>query len=162
MSYSINIQGQISQKSDLIEYSKNVLDHFFKGRLKRKVKVNIKFVRNLFDEHGNPYGGSCLGNRSSNIVDIVISRGVTYMHADGELEYVKYTLGQIVELLGHELVHAKQFLRGEINNRNMMWRGVEGPVDCEGVRYRNQPWEIEARSYEKVLKKLYWDRVYER
>jgi hypothetical protein len=155
MSYSIDIRGQVAKKAELKLYAHAVLGHFFKNRLKRNITINIKMVRELTDEDGKPCGGLCWGNR--NTVNIEIGRGTKRKQPDGSRVYKKYTHGEIVELFTHELVHAKQFIRGEINCRNMMWRGEDGPVDCEGVRYRSQPWEKEAYRYEKLLKKIYWD-----
>lgn len=55
--------------------------------------------------------------------------------------------------LAHEMVHIKQFARGELRdylrNNNVKWRGK---VLClDKVKYRSSPWEKEARKKDKLL-----------
>jgi len=49
--------------------------------------------------------------------------------------------------LAHELVHVKQFARGELTHNLQYWKGK----DCSDTDYWKQPWEIEARRLQKKL-----------
>lgn len=154
MPINITFRGKVAKKPKLIEYSHTVLNHFFKGRLQRLVNVDIHVCKEVIDSCGTSHGGFCWGDR--NDVYIMVSKGVTEYDSLGEAEYGLYSFDDIVELLTHELVHAKQFIRGEINSNNLMWRGKNGPLNCEKISYPNQPWEKEAFYFETVLKQKYW------
>lgn len=52
--------------------------------------------------------------------------------------------------IAHELVHVRQYVRGDLNEEMSYWRGV--PVNARKIPYDEQPWEIEAES---VAQKLY-------
>tara|TARA_B110000503_G_scaffold85316_1_gene129716 strand:+ start:805 stop:993 length:189 start_codon:yes stop_codon:yes gene_type:complete len=49
--------------------------------------------------------------------------------------------------LAHELVHVKQFARGELSDNLQYWKGK----DCSDTDYWKQPWEKEARRLQKKL-----------
>jgi hypothetical protein len=46
--------------------------------------------------------------------------------------------------LGHELIHAKQFLLGELDPDLKCWKGK----DFSEAEYEDQPWEVEAHGLE--------------
>jgi hypothetical protein len=58
--------------------------------------------------------------------------------------------------LAHEIVHVKQFAKGELNPANDKWKGES--VDVDTVDYSDLPWEVEASSLEFVLYALYQER----
>ncbi len=49
--------------------------------------------------------------------------------------------------LGHELIHAKQFLLGELDHDLKCWKGK----DFSEAEYEDQPWEVEAHGLEDEL-----------
>jgi hypothetical protein len=54
--------------------------------------------------------------------------------------------------LCHELVHAKQFIKGELSGSGTVWKGV----DMSLIRdIKNQPWEQEAFKLEVELYNKY-------
>jgi len=55
----------------------------------------------------------------------------------------------IFKSLAHEMVHIKQYIRGETNASLSKWHGVE--VDQEKIDYYEQPWEVEAYGWEEGL-----------
>jgi hypothetical protein len=67
---------------------------------------------------------------------------------------------EILRTLAHEMVHVKQFVRGETNENLSKWMGV--PIDSDTIDYYHQPWEMEAYSIEigmftkYVVKKQLW------
>jgi Zn-dependent peptidase ImmA (M78 family) len=66
---------------------------------------------------------------------------------------------QIITIL-HEAVHVKQYARREFlchDTKNFRWLGKKVTVELSD--YENLPWEIEARSAEEILYKLYMDYV---
>ena len=59
----------------------------------------------------------------------------------------------MLQTLAHEMVHLKQFAKGELNDGHTKWRGKT--IDAEAIEYHDLPWEIEASSYEYILYALY-------
>jgi hypothetical protein len=55
--------------------------------------------------------------------------------------------------IAHELVHVRQYVRGDLNEEMSYWRGVS--VDARKIPYDEHPWEIEAESVAKKLFELY-------
>lgn len=57
---------------------------------------------------------------------------------------------KLIEVLAHEMVHVKQFAKGQIKSSR---RGTTYHWLGKNIRakYYNQPWEIEAMSREKLL-----------
>lgn len=149
--FDVKITGKIPHKRYIKRYVNNILDHYFKGRVKRYVPITINVVETLGGDQGQ-----CQGTRNYVIIDLAtVIRGKKNRKRRPKLD-------QILETLAHELIHAKQFLRGEINQYNLIWRGSSGPYDCKKVTYRKTPWEKEAYSQEKELKITYWDKQYKK
>lgn len=147
--FDVTIVGKVEHKRYLKRYAKDILRHFFKDRIKRTIPVEIKIVDYLDGDWGQ-----CYGTRSQ--VTIELARSVK-----GKKNRKRRTRQeQLIETLAHELIHAKQFIRGEINQRNLIWRGQRGPYDCRRLAYRKTPWEKEAFGQEKELKHIYWDKQY--
>lgn len=55
--------------------------------------------------------------------------------------------------LAHEMVHVKQFAKGDLNVMQTKWRGQL--IDSDVIPYEQLPWEEEARSLERILYDLY-------
>jgi hypothetical protein len=58
---------------------------------------------------------------------------------------------QLIQTIAHEMVHIKQFVKGQISykGRSMYWLGNK--VVKSKINYYDHPWEIDAWSKEKVL-----------
>ena len=147
--FYIKITGKIAHKRYIRRYINDILHHYFKNRIKRFITININIVEWLDGDQGQ-----CLGTRDH--IDIHIATVI----GGKRNRKRRPKLDQILETLAHELIHAKQYLRGEINQRNLIWRGDRGPYDCKCVTYRHTPWEKEAYNQEKDLKITYWDKQY--
>jgi hypothetical protein len=95
----------------------------------RKRLVMIKFETVL----DNEAQGLCLGD--TQLAQISIGRkGQTFL--------------QQMQALAHEMVHARQFLRGELTcEGGFAWKGR----NASGYDYENQPWEKEAYRLEREL-----------
>jgi hypothetical protein len=59
------------------------------------------------------------------------------------------TLMEMATTLAHEMVHVKQYVYGETNEKLTRWKGER--VDSDTIDYWVQPWEIEAHGYEAGL-----------
>jgi len=61
----------------------------------------------------------------------------------------KLTYLEMMRTLAHELVHARQFIRGQLNASldGWKWKGRF----ANNYEYTNQPWEKEAYRLEKIL-----------
>ena len=99
----------------------------------------------LFMDSGEVSYGFASGDRDT--VEVELARGETC----GSV-YTKYTLEQIVKNLSHELIHCKQFIRGELSECGRVWKNV----DHDDTPYEDQPWEIEAHELEQILFDKYW------
>jgi hypothetical protein len=55
--------------------------------------------------------------------------------------------------LAHEMVHVKQYAKGEINVWLNKWHKQK--IDTDTVPYEQLPWEIEANTYERLLYNIY-------
>jgi len=97
---------------------------------------------------GEGYAGLC--NGSTDEVGILLS---THFKLECG-EELPYTDAILASNLAHELVHARQFIRGEINSDNYYYKGN----DYEAVEYAETPWEIEAYALEDVLVDLFWSK----
>ena len=65
----------------------------------------------------------------------------------------KKSLKNILLTLAHEMVHVKQFAKGELNSDHTKWKGEN--IDVNNINYFDLPWEVEASSYEYMLYTLY-------
>ena len=98
----VYISGQIKNKKKVEEFCYVCLEHFFKGRLKRDVDIDIRISKTLDD---NAAGG-CYGDHSHVVIEIA--------KGDNLLEqFSPYEYKEIIVTLAHELVHAKQYIRKE-------------------------------------------------
>ena len=129
----LSFKGRVKNKKRVMQFAEDVMDHYFDRRLKRLVEVEIKFVT-LLEEGG--VAGYCSGDRNS--ADVEIARD--------------FSSERILMLnLAHELVHAKQFIRGEMNGTEN-WHGLQRFADQKKL-----PWEVEAYEMEERLVQLYYD-----
>lgn len=64
----------------------------------------------------------------------------------------------VIETIAHEMVHVKQFVKGDMKHRDwpcnktslvVLWKNEH--IDLDKVPYHELPWEIEAAKLEKVL-----------
>ena len=105
--------------------------------------IEIEFVEELEDNHA----GLCTGD--TEYVQITLSKNFSFECGDTS----NYCDQEIASNLAHELVHARQFINGEINETDYVWKGV----DYRSSDYADTPWEVEAYAMEKVLVDLFWE-----
>ena len=141
--FNFYFNGRWPRQDEVQDFAYNVLQHFFKYKLKREVDINLTMQTTI----PGLTEATCVGDRDS--IDIVLSRN--YVAADDNM--YDYDFRQLLQNLAHELVHAVQFIRGEINGMDNKYRRQ----DFSDASYRNLPWEHEAWMMEEFLVKLYWD-----
>ena len=73
---------------------------------------------------------------------------------------MRYKLEQILTWLAHEMVHLKQFVRGELfdyETGRVQWK----TRSFGRVQYNDQPWEIQAYKMENELYEMFEEEYYE-
>ena len=126
------IIGQVKNRKVVEVYASNLIKVLGLSRLRRP-HINITFTN-----HCDAYG-LCEGDRD--YAEITIARKCAITGA-------KLTFMEQMGVLAHEMVHAKQFLRGQLTAEGAWrWKGR----NANGFEYENQPWEKEAYKLEKDL-----------
>jgi hypothetical protein len=120
------------------EFIHDCFNHYFDGRLKRDIEVEVQFKTQI--DKGK-IAGYCSGDRNEVLIEIA-----------KDYKNTKW----LCRNLAHEIIHAKQFIRGEINSHDFKWRKNGTITDCEKLTYGKFPWEIEAKIQERELVKLYY------
>lgn len=88
-----------------------------------KLNILVKFHHNLYVDDAKTCMGLCEAEDKRNfIIDVAM-------------------YGNWLATLAHEMVHVKQFARGELNYNLTTWKNK----DCSNKEYWDQPWEKEAR-----------------
>ena len=127
-----DIDGHIRNRRIVELYVQSLIKALKLNRL-RKPYIQIQFVNKL------EALGFCEGNREYAEITIAKKCPVTGR---------KITFLEMMQTLAHEMVHARQFLRGELTcDGGFAWKGRK----ADGYEYENQPWEIEAYRLEKKL-----------
>lgn len=97
-----------------------------------RTNIQVRFHHKLFVDNSHSEG-LCESVDSRNfIIDIAL-------------------YGNWMSTLAHELVHVKQFARGELTENLQYWKGK----DHSETKYWEQPWEKEARRLQKKLMNEY-------
>lgn len=130
----IDIKGRVKNKSLVRFYIENLINELGMGKLRKPVIV-VKFKTNASGAYG-----VCDGEKGEYAcIDIARVCPVT----NRKLGFL-----EMMQTLAHEMVHARQFIRGELNNTGgWAWKGR----NANGYDYDNQPWEKEAFALEKEL-----------
>ena len=135
----VNIDGQLARKQLIQNISELLLENFC-PRLRRNVYVHVDIVSRC----DNEAGGYCWGNKNEVFIEIPRNSG----------EH-RYTRQEMLINLTHELIHAKQFILGELSSTTSSWKKENH--SC--TPYSKQPWEREAYYWEERLYKKYFERL---
>jgi len=134
----VNIQGRIAKKDHVITFVENALTGMM-PRLRRTIDIEI----NVLTECDNKNYALCWGDREEVEIELARRSGSK-----------KFTLDEMMLNLAHELVHAKQFIRGELHPTLHKWKKFK--KDYANTPYFKQPWEKEAYLMEDKIFKQYW------
>ena len=132
----VEIEGQIQQKKRIEAYIKDVIRYFIPN-MRRIVQIDLKITNRI--EQG--YYGFCCGDRKE--VYIELARG----SCDED-----FTLDYMMLNLAHELVHAKQYLLGQLSPYHHKWK----TKDYSDTPYSAVPWEREAYKKEDAIYEKFW------
>ena len=126
----VEFKGQIREKKRIERYVKDIIRCLYPN-IRRVVRIEVAFEKEL------EAMGLCTGNKK-----------------EVEIEIVKHkSMDVMMLILAHELVHAKQFLKGELSPTMKNWK-----TNHTKVAYSRQPWELEAYRKEEELFKYFWLR----
>ena len=132
----VTVHGRIAKKDKVKEYSEQVLTDLM-PRLRRNVQIDI-YVITECDEKNYAL---CWGDKDEVEIELARKSGKK-----------KFTLDEMMLNLAHELVHAKQFLRGELHPSLQTWCRQ----DYSKTPYRDTPWEKEAYLLEGKILTKHW------
>tara|TARA_B100001287_G_scaffold116291_1_gene97852 strand:- start:868 stop:1449 length:582 start_codon:yes stop_codon:yes gene_type:complete len=136
----VQIHGQLKNRKFVQNVCELLLENIIPTKLRRNVDVDV-WIYNAVEEQA---GGYCWGDKRQ--VEIEIAR---------TSEGYRYTREELLTNLTHELIHAKQFIAGELSPTNMRWK----KADYTKVPYSQQPWEREAYRWEKRLYEKYFKKL---
>ena len=134
----VEFVGRIAQKKRITRFVRDTILHFM-PKMRRPIDIEITTVNRC----PHDYFALCWGNR--NTVEIELARG-----SDDE----EFNIDEIMLNLAHELVHAKQFLRGDLTS-TLRWGDKHADIQAA---YFSQPWEREAYSKEGDIYEKYWKK----
>ena len=134
----VNIQGRIAKKDNVITFVENALTGMM-PRLRRTIDIEI----NVLTECDNKNYALCWGDREEVEIELARRSGSK-----------KFTLDEMMLNLAHELVHAKQFIKGELHPTLYKWKKFK--KDYAKTPYFKQPWEKEAYLMEDKIFNQYW------
>jgi hypothetical protein len=139
--FNINVEfiGQIAQKKRITQFVKDTIINFM-PKMMRPIDIEITTVNRC----PHDYFALCWGNR--NTVEIEIARGS---------EDEEFDINEMMLNLAHELIHAKQFLRGDLTS-TLRWGDKHADIQAA---YFSQPWEREAYSKEGDIYAKYWEKA---
>ena len=132
-------EGRVKNRRKYEEFACDCINDLIPRAFKREIDILIKFTKKDIGAMG-----WCLPT-DKNSIGIVVN-------TDAEPKMIAQTIA-------HELTHAKQYIRGELNDTMTRWKKEEIPYGPRGgikIKYRQQPWEIEAFEKEIELTRAYW------
>jgi hypothetical protein len=135
---NISITGRIAKRKQVETFIFDSLEHLM-PRLRRDIDIDVRIVTRCDENHY----ALCLGDKNS--VEIELARG------SGN---TTFTLKEMMVNLAHELVHAKQFIKGELHPSLNRWK----KLDYSNTAYSRQPWEKEAYLLEDKLVEKFWNK----
>jgi len=147
---NLSFHGRIRGRKHYEAFAYEVIDELFPRQFtKREIDIHIKFsIACAGGAFGYAQHGDCEDEFLVEVGKVVIDN--TFRQA---------TPREIASTIAHELVHVKQYIRGELNPNMTRWKGQTVPYGPRGalkIKYRQQPWEQEAFEMEKFLTELLW------
>ena len=150
----IYIEGYRSHNQELRDLIKQGAEFYGEvllgKRMAKNIYLDIKLTNDLKKKE-KAYG-------YCHIVDDNLSRPREFMiELDASM---KYSFDQILTWLAHEMVHLKQFVRGELydyESGRVQWKSRS----FGRVNYDDQPWEKEAYRLEGELYEMFEGEYYE-
>ena len=130
-------------------FIENVLNSLFEQPPEPSLDILIR-VSKLIEEQAG-VAGLCSGDEHESTIDVA-----THFKLECG-EECAYQPHELASNIAHELVHARQFARNQINDVDYVWKRNGESINCEHVEYRDTPWEVEAYGLEVILTDLFWE-----
>ena len=128
------ITGKTRKHNKFESFVESVIDYLLPYPYKREIHIDIEFANQLDGNYGE-----CMGDR--NFVEIEISKkDINNNFLDPRT---------IALTAAHELVHAKQYIKGQINGNKWNVKAFKGATRA--------PWEAEAYKLEEELVRMFYD-----
>ena len=147
---NLYFHGRIKNRKAYEEFCEDVIAELFPREFtKREIDIHIKFA--LACTQG-AFGYASHGDEDD---EYLVEIGKVVIDGEFRLQ----TPREIASTLAHELVHVKQYIRGELNAEGTRWKGQKVPFGPRGgvkIKYRQQPWEAEAFEMEEYFTEAYW------
>lgn len=121
------IEGRAKNRPVVEQYITNMMKHY-RMHTRKRGKITVNFTTQM--EGG--FLGLCTGDRRDVHIDIQ-RKGQSFLNQ--------------MRTLSHEFIHAKQFLRGELDETGLFWKGK----NCSTMKYGTEPYEVEAYEGEDAL-----------
>jgi|TARA_B110000914_G_scaffold15650_1_gene12128 hypothetical protein len=148
----INVFTEGKRCTDYHSFIDECVVSLFPKDAKYTIYVELKKFVDEGEELGT-HAGLCVGDEIESVVSVA-----THWMFEGE-EEIAYAPHEIASNIAHELVHAKQFCRGQINMIDHVWKHNKVVIDCVDLEYMDTPWEVEAYAYEVILTDILWENV---
>ena len=103
----VNLYGQFKNKKLVENISELLVENILPTNIRRPVNIDV-WILNVLEEQA---GGFCWGDRD--LIDIEIAR---------TSEGIKFTREEMLINLTHELIHAQQFISGELSPTTARWK----------------------------------------
>ena len=134
----VTVNGRIAKKDKVKEYSEQALSDLM-PRLRRNVDIDIYIVTECDEKNY----ALCWGDKNEVEIELARKSGSK-----------KFTHDEMMLNLAHELVHAKQFIKGELHPTLHKWKKFK--KDYAKTPFFKQPWEKEAYLMEDKIFKQFW------
>ena len=134
----VNVYGRIAKKEKVKKYSELALSDLM-PRLRRNVDIDIYVVTECDEKNY----ALCWGDKNEVEIELARKSGSK-----------KFTHDEMMLNLAHELVHAKQFIKGELHPTLHKWKKFK--KDYAKTPYFKQPWEKEAYLMEDKIFNKHW------
>ena len=145
-------QGRIKNRKKYEAFAEEVINELFPREFtKREIDIHVRFAPACA---GGAFGYATVGEYED---EFMVEVGKIVI--DGQFR--QQTPREIAATLAHELTHVRQYVRKELNGEMTRWKGQEVPYGPRGglkIKYKDQPWEIEAFEMEELLTELLWDK----
>ena len=130
-------------------FIENVLNSLFEQPPEPSLDILIRVSKLIEEQEG--VAGLCSGDEHESTIDVA-----THFKLECG-EECAYQPHELASNIAHELVHARQFARNQINDVDYVWKRNGESVDCEHIEYNETPWEQEAYALEGILTDLFWE-----
>lgn len=153
-----------SEKKLLHRFCHYVMDHFLAPAVQEKATIVVRFVdpRTLKGQDRKElkeykawmtYDGISHGKKH-----FTIDVSVTEITARKNVKNLVKRMRNVMQCVGHELVHVKQVLKHEAfdyTNGDVRFKGKRYSNWQDGEKYYFSPWEVESYGYEQGLYKVF-------